>query len=56
MNTRQPAPSRVYIFSFAVLTLVVLAFALYEKGDVKAVIKMLGLEFSIETKDHAASH
>lgn len=35
----------------AVVVAVVLIFALYRKGDVKAMFKIPGIEFSIETKD-----
>jgi hypothetical protein len=44
---------RVYLFGIGTLALLIVAFALHTKGDVKAGFKMLGIEFSIETKDRA---
>jgi hypothetical protein len=37
-----------------VLIHIVLFYALYCKGDVKAAFKFMGVEFSLETKDKAA--
>lgn len=37
-----------------VLVHIVLFYALYCKGDVKAAFKFLGVEFSLETKDKIA--
>jgi hypothetical protein len=37
-----------------VLLSIVLFYALYRKGDVKAVFKFFGVEFSLETKDKIA--
>jgi hypothetical protein len=37
-----------------VLLNIVLIYALYRKGDVKAEFKFLGVEFSLETKDKIA--
>jgi hypothetical protein len=56
MNALRRAPSRVYVFGIGVLALLIVAFALYVKGDVKAGFKMLGVEFSIEAKDHSLRH
>jgi hypothetical protein len=51
MNAPGLAPRHVCLFSLGVLTLLVVGFALYWKGDVKAAVKMFGIELSIETKD-----
>ena len=45
----------MYLFGIGTLALLLLGFALYVKGDVKAGFKLLGIEFSIEAKDRTAS-
>ena len=52
MNAPGLAPRKVYLFSLGVLALLVVGFALYWKGDVKAAVRMFGIELSIEAKDH----
>jgi hypothetical protein len=42
------------VLSVAILFTVVLVFALYRKGEVKAALKCLGIEFSLETKEPVA--
>jgi hypothetical protein len=44
-------PPFVYLFIIGILVLGLIAFAIYFKGDVKAAVKMLGVEFSIDVKD-----
>ena len=44
-------PPRVYI---SVVTLLILGWALYLKGDVKAAFKAFGVELSIDAKDRAS--
>jgi hypothetical protein len=36
-----------------IVVCIVVSLALYTKGDVKTVVKFLGFEFSLETKDKA---
>jgi hypothetical protein len=52
MKATRSAPSRVYLFGIGVLALLLVGFAVYTKGDVKAAVKMFGIELSIEAKDH----
>jgi hypothetical protein len=52
MNATRSAPPRVYLFGIAAMALLLIGFAVYEKSDVKAALKMFGIELSIETKDH----
>jgi hypothetical protein len=51
MKALRSAPPRVFLFGIGSLALLILGFALYTKGEVKAAFKMLGIEFSIEAKD-----
>ena len=47
------APPRAYLFFIGTLALLIVGFAIYMKGDVKAGFKMLGIELSIEAKDRS---
>lgn len=51
MKPVQILPQSAYAFRLGVLVFVVLALALYTKGDVKAGVKLLGIELFLETKD-----
>lgn len=52
--TKSPVPLRLYWFTISTFALLVLGVALYRKGDVKAALKMVGIEISIEAKESAA--
>jgi hypothetical protein len=52
MKAKRSAPPHVYFFGIGVLALLLVGFALYTKGDVKAAVKIFGIEVSIETKNH----
>jgi hypothetical protein len=51
MQALRFAPRPVGLFCLGVLTLLVLGFALYTKGDVRAAVKMFGVEMSLDAKD-----
>lgn len=53
MNAPRLARPPAYAFCIGALALLLVAFALYIKGDVKAAVKMFGIEVSIETKDRS---
>ena len=53
MRAKRFGPPRAYLFGIGVLALLVVGFALYRKGDVKAGLKMFGIELSIEAKDRS---
>ena len=55
MQTTRSTPPRFYFFAIGTLALLLLGFALYIKGDVKARFKLLGIEFSIDAKDRASN-
>jgi hypothetical protein len=44
-------PPRVCLFGIATMALVLIGFTIYTKGDVKAGVKMLGIELVIDAKD-----
>lgn len=55
MRNLTSIPPRVYMFSVGAIVLVTLiGLAIYVNGDVKANVKMFGLEFSIDTRARAS--
>ena len=55
MNTKTSALSRPYLFGIGALALLIVGFAIYVKGDVKAAFKMFGIELSIEARDRLSN-
>jgi hypothetical protein len=53
MSAKRLSPLRAYLFGLGALTLLLVGFALHRKGDVKAGLKMFGIELSIEARDNA---
>jgi len=55
MKAPRSAQPRVYLFGIGALALLIVGFAFYLKGDVKAGFKMFGIELSIETRDRPSN-
>lgn len=51
MDIQQRSGSRGYTFIIGISALLVVGFALWLKGDVKAGVKVLGVEVFLDTKD-----
>lgn len=54
MDIQHRSGSRGYTFMIGISALLVVGFALWFKGDVKAGIKVLGVEVFLDTKDRLA--
>jgi hypothetical protein len=52
MEKKKALSLPVYLLVLGTISMIVIGAALYIKGDVKASVKMPGIEFFIDAKDH----